>query len=47
MVESQLKTLDKLRTFKTFKNNYKLENYLCMNGSEIMQSLYSKWHGGG
>ena len=24
------RTLDKLRTFKTFKNNYKLENYLCM-----------------
>ena len=24
------RTLDKLRTFKTFKNNYKMENYLCM-----------------
>ena len=24
------RTLDKLRTFKTFKNNYKLENYIKM-----------------
>ena len=24
------RTLDKLRTFKTFKNNYKMENYICM-----------------
>ena len=24
------RTLDKRRTFKTFKNNYKMENYICM-----------------
>ena len=24
------RTFDKLRTFKTFKNDYKLENYLCI-----------------
>ena len=24
------RTSDKLRTFKTFKNNYKMENYICM-----------------
>ena len=24
------RTLDKLRTFKTFKNNYKMENYICV-----------------
>ena len=24
------RTLDKLRTYKTFKNNYKMENYICV-----------------
>ena len=24
------RTLDKLRTFKLFKNNYKMENYICV-----------------
>ena len=24
------RTLDKLRTFNTFKNNYKMENYVCV-----------------
>ena len=36
------RTLDKLRTFKTFKNNYKMENYICMKVDKHHLPLTSK-----
>ena len=38
------RTLDKHRTFKTFKNNYKLENYLCMKVNKHLIFNLAKLH---
>ena len=38
------RTLDKLRIFKIFKNNYKMENYICMKvDKHLIFNLAKLW----